>query len=186
MICYAFWSVLVEDVYGWTVPLTSQIIFCPQDVYKGKGVVIETDEFDGNTVDQVQLVGPLASNDWQIVGLNATNDFLMDLSQVHLGWRGFQQKLSLFLRACWLALVFIPLILLGPVLYMVSTFLSTWWAEYFRCAIWVMLRFCLERGGAAFIKWGQVIILYWELAELLCSNFLFFLSKCYFKTTNEK
>lgn len=130
-------------------------------------MVIETDEYDGTIVDQVQLVGPLAPNDWQIVGLNATNDFLMDLSQVHLGWRGFQQKLSLYLRACWLALVFIPLILFGPVLYIVSMFLSTWWAEYFRCAIWVMLRFCLERGGAAFIKWGQVIILYWELAELV-------------------
>lgn len=60
--------------------------------------------------------------------------------------------LALFLRACWLALVFLPLILLGPVLYLLSTLFL---ASQLRLLLWLILRFCLERAGAAFIKWGQ-------------------------------
>ncbi|XP_024370944.1 ABC1 family protein YPL109C, mitochondrial [Physcomitrium patens] len=101
------------------------------------------------------IVGSLPTNDWEVVESTGTNDFLNELNEVYFGWRGFKQKWSLFSRACWLAVIFIPFIVIASLLYFVSTFLSATWAEYIQCMVWVMLRYCLEQGGAAFIKWGQ-------------------------------
>lgn len=104
------------------------------------------------------IVGSLPTNDWEVVESTGTNDFLNELNEVYFGWRGFKQKWSLFSRACWLAVIFIPFIVIASLLYFVSTFLSATWAEYIQCMVWVMLRYCLEQGGAAFIKWGQVSV----------------------------
>jgi aarF domain-containing kinase len=101
------------------------------------------------------IVGSLPSHDWELVEKSGATDFLDSLSEVHSGWRGFRQKMSLFYRACWLAAIFIPFMILAFPLYFISTLLSAYWKEYLQCTVWVMLRYCLERGGAAFIKWGQ-------------------------------
>lgn len=92
------------------------------------------------------------------------------LSEVHSGWRGFKQKMSLFCRGCWLAAIFIPFMVLAFILYFVSTFLSAYWAEYLQCSVWVMLRYCLEQGGAAFIKWGQVSNFFCTQVWLCCTK----------------
>jgi len=94
--------------------------------------------------------------DWAIVAVSAYHGILMNLGVVHIGWRAFEQHASLFLRACWLVVVFVPIILLGPVVYFISTILPLVLGEHLRSFVWVLLRVCLERGGAAFIKWGQV------------------------------
>jgi hypothetical protein len=94
--------------------------------------------------------------DWPIVRVSASHGILMNLGVAHIGWRAFEQHASLFLRACWLVVVFVPIILLGPVVYFISTILPLVLGEHLRSFVWVLLRVCLERGGAAFIKWGQV------------------------------
>lgn len=114
--------------------------------------VVDSYNYTGSTD---HTVGSLPSHDWELVENSGTNEFLSGLSEVYSGWRGFEQKMSLFFRGCWLAAIFIPFMVLAIILYFVSTFLSPYWAEYLQCTVWVMLRYCLERGGAAFIKWGQ-------------------------------
>lgn len=122
------------------------------------GLQVERFQYNG-TSDL--LVGPLPPEDWALVTVSGSNEFLMDLGVVHVGWRGFHQRASLFLRGCWLALIFIPLILFGPLLFLFSKLMTSAWREYLQSTVWVMLRFCLERGGAAFIKWGQVCVSFW-------------------------
>lgn len=84
------------------------------------------------------------------------DDIYLEFSVVHSGWRSVQQRSSLIFRACYLVLVFGPLIILGPVIYFMSSVFITAWTLQFRKVLWWLLRYCLERGGAAFIKWGQV------------------------------
>ncbi|GBG89782.1 hypothetical protein CBR_g49633 [Chara braunii] len=73
----------------------------------------------------------------------------------HEGFDYFLQIYFLFLRAIWLILVFSPLFTLLPVLYFASCCVDERRGRDLMGAIWVLLRFCLERGGAAFIKWAQ-------------------------------
>eukprot|EP00850_Spirogloea_muscicola_P004726 SM000020S06076 [mRNA] locus=s20:890226:896111:+ [translate_table: standard] len=64
----------------------------------------------------------------------------------------WQRPLALALRASWLLLHFAPLLLAGPLLYALSRYTGE---RRLRSTIWQMLRYALERCGAAFIKWGQ-------------------------------
>ncbi|KAG6546582.1 hypothetical protein Mapa_011771 [Marchantia paleacea] len=83
------------------------------------------------------------------------DDMYLEFSVVHSGWRNVQQRSSLIFRACYLVLVFGPLIIFGPIIYFMSSVFITAWTLQFRKILWWLLRYCLERGGAAFIKWGQ-------------------------------
>jgi hypothetical protein len=128
---------------------------CAQDPKKLDLSIVDSYDYNGHAD---RIIGSLPTNDWEVVESSGTNDFLNNLSEVHSGWRGFKQKASLFSRGCWLAAVFIPFMVFAFVLYFISTFLSAAWREHLQCVVWKMLRYCLERGGAAFIKWGQVFI----------------------------
>ncbi|CAM6099488.1 unnamed protein product [Calypogeia fissa] len=84
-----------------------------------------------------------------------TDNLYLEFSVVPRGWRRIQQRSSLIIRGCYLLIVFGPLIIFGPVIYFVSTVIIVTWGLKLREALWWLLRFCLEKGGAAFIKWGQ-------------------------------
>ncbi|KAL3683284.1 hypothetical protein R1sor_001306 [Riccia sorocarpa] len=86
---------------------------------------------------------------------SGADDIYLKFSVVQSGWCRVQQRSALVFRTCYLVLIFGPLIIFGPVIYFISTLLITSWAIEFRKVLWGLLRFCLERGGAAFIKWGQ-------------------------------
>ncbi|KAG0579209.1 hypothetical protein KC19_4G081900 [Ceratodon purpureus] len=133
------------------------VVSTPPDILKKDPkkldlTIVDSYDYNGNAD---RIIGSLPTNDWEVVESSGTNDFLNNLSEVHRGWRGFKQKASLFSRGCWLAAIFIPFMVFAFLLYFISTFLSAAWREHLQCVVWKMLRYCLERGGAAFIKWGQ-------------------------------
>ena len=82
-------------------------------------------------------------------------------SSRQLGWgsvggRWYEQA-ALVLRALWLLAVFLPLLVSGPVLYWLSRQVAREeWRRALQGCVWRLIRFGLEQGGAAFIKWGQV------------------------------
>ncbi|KAL2612019.1 hypothetical protein R1flu_023711 [Riccia fluitans] len=123
--------------------------FCKEDFLSKQLVPVSTTTTE--VVGEHAIVLSASVSSWN----SRADDIYLKFSTVQSGWSCVRQRSALVFRTCYLVIVFGPLIMFGPVIYIISTFLISVWAVKVRKILWALLRFCLERGGAAFIKWGQ-------------------------------